>query len=151
MASTYVQPTREEMEESLKVPAVFRAIKNPIPGGEIMYDWALPNGASIRVCSSIVPGYGGRDAGKDAIRVLLVHAQGEHVYNQATRVHRTKNWRANMHQRIREMYEMVKTFPRCEMCRTPLHQAISKAGNLYRKCVDPVCVSTTEKPFRKGL
>jgi hypothetical protein len=151
VASNYVQPTRADMEEVLKVPEVFKTVKNPVFGGELLYGWTLPSGVAIRVCSSVVPGYGGRDVGKDAIRVLLVHAEANHVFYQTTRVHRTKNWRTNMHQRIREVYDMAKAMPRCELCRTPLHQAISKVGNPYRKCVDPVCVATTEKPFRKGL
>lgn len=150
MATTYVQPTQREMEEALQAPVYFKPVPNRVYGGEIVYDWPVRNGVVIRVCSSIVPGYGGRDVGKDAIRILVVHQAADHVFWQATRVHRTKNWSSNMLERVQAAWDFIKKMPACELCGTPLHSAISKAGNPYKKCVDKTCISKTPNPFRRG-
>jgi len=151
MSATYVQPTQSEMDQALQAPKYFKAVPNRVYGGEIIYEWAVRKGIVIRVCSSIVPGYGGRDVGKDAIRVLVVHAAADHVFWQATRVHRTQNWSKNMLARVHDAWEFAKAMPSCELCGTPLHAAISKAGNHYKKCVDLNCVSKTPNPFRRGV
>jgi len=150
MAANYVQPTQAEMETTLKVPEHFKRVPTA-HGGEIIYDWPVHRGVAVRVCSSIVPGHGGRAVGKDAIRVLVVHPEADHVFWQATRVHRTTNWAKNMMARVKEAWNFIKDMNKCELCGTPLHEAVSKAGNPYKKCVDLTCVSKTEKPFRRGV
>jgi len=149
MGTTYVQPTQSEMETTLKAGEVFW--QAPQRGGEIVYDWPVRKGVAVRVCSSIVPGVGGRAVGEDAIRVLVIHTASDKVFWQTTRVHRTKNWSKNMMVRVREAWEYIRALSLCEMCGTPLYQAVSKAGNPYKKCVDSTCVSKTDKPFRRGV
>jgi ribosomal protein L24E len=149
VAATYVQPKQGEMEEALQVPRIFREVPDA-RSAEIIYEWNVRRGVSIRVCSSIVPGVGGRDVGKDAIRVLVVHSKSDKVFFQATRVHRTMNWATNMGVRVREAWDYIQSLPTCEHCGTPLFQSVSKAGNPYKLCVDKACVLSTPNPFRRG-
>lgn len=151
MAATYVQPTQAEMETALQVPLRFKRVNNPL-SGEIIYEWPVRHrNIVVRVCSSIVPGVGGREVGKDAIRVLVVHSKSDKVFWQATRVHRTMNWPTNMGSRLREAWDFIHSLPTCEFCTTPLYQSVSKAGNPYKICVDKACVLSTPKPFRRGV
>ena len=152
----YVRPLRHEMEEVLKVPEHFRLIANSF-GDELIYDWELPfksgegSGLCVRVCSSITPMQGGRDVGKDAIRVLLVNKKFDKIYDQAGRVYRTKNWREALKARVKEMFDKARDLDRCEHCNEFLPEGISKKnGKPYKYCVNPPCVAGTPHPFRRG-
>ena len=148
MGSTYVQPTRAEMEHALKVPEHFKLAHAP-RSFELIYDWKVRPGAWVRVCSSIT-GSVGRGVGEDAIRVLVVNANEDHVFFKATRVHRTMNWQANMMKRVREAYDFAMAQPACEYCGRILQVGVSKKGTPYKVCIDKTCQGVHNGPFRHG-
>jgi len=149
MPPTYVQPTREQVETALKVPQHFKLVENPL-GSELLYDWPVRPGAWVRVCSSIT-GKVGREVGQDAIRVIVLNVEADHVFFKATRVHRTQNWQANMMRRVREAWDFVQAMKACEYCGKVLQEGISKRGNPYIVCVDKTCQSEHQGAFRKGV
>ena len=91
-----------------ELPVEERGSMGRRPVKERVYESSVvgPMGGRIRVYSSIV-GPEARDKGKDAIRVQY-WINDRKVYG-AKRVNRTENWRANVLERINDVYEMAES------------------------------------------
>ena len=110
----YVQITQSDMDafmeavglEELSVEERGSVGRRPVK--ERVYESSVigPMGGRIRVYSSVV-GPEARDKGKDAIRVQY-WINDRKVYG-AKRVNRTENWRANVLERINDVYEMAES------------------------------------------
>ena len=110
----YVQITQSDMDafmeavglEELSVEERGSVGRRPVK--ERVYESSVigPMGGRIRVYSSVV-GSEARDKGKDAIRVQY-WINDRKVYG-AKRVNRTENWRANVLERINDVYEMAES------------------------------------------
>ena len=110
----YVQITQSDMDafmeavglEELSVEERGSVGRRPVK--ERVYESSVigPMGGRIRVYSSVV-GPEARDKGKDAIRVQ--YWIGDRKVYGAKRVNRTENWRANVLERINDVYEMAES------------------------------------------
>ena len=103
---SYVQITRGQMEAFLVVAERFKEVIPDHPCKEAVYDKEFGDqGCFVRVYSTITDGEG-RDVGTDAIRVVVVSPGGLVFLRPCKRVHRTKNWRRNMLDRINSVLAM---------------------------------------------
>lgn len=107
----YVEISIDEMDEFLSAEGFNRLEQEEIghPCKEAVYEQEYNDaGCRIRIYSSVnIHGGTGRKVGSDAIRVVLVDPEGYVWHKGFTRVHRVKNWRANLMKR----YEDVLDFP----------------------------------------
>jgi hypothetical protein len=118
---------------------------NPDQAGEKVYAFMWnENAYALKVYSSIVPGGGGRSVGEDAIRVVLFVKSpdgGMRPTWKAKRVHRVKNWRENLQQRIDEGLERgcedVENW-RCPQCGSPFVLRDGKHGKFYSCSAWPI-------------
>jgi hypothetical protein len=146
--SRYVHITQEEFENFMK-SNLFECI-NPDQGrGELVYAFMWGDGDyALKVYSSIVPGSGGRGVGADAIRTVLLARTKQSIHNNSTypvwkakRVHRTKNWKVNLQQRIDEGLERgcedVENW-KCPQCNSPFVLRDGKHGKFYSCSAWPV-------------
>jgi len=110
----YVEITRDEFEDFIVNAQMFRRLDPNEIGhvcGEEVYELPMNSGyapgCKIRIYSSISRKGVGRDAGADAIRVVLVDPEGYPWMKALKRVHRVKGWRAN----VLDRYERVLNEP----------------------------------------
>lgn len=110
----YVQITQSDMDAFMEAVGLDelsveeRGSVGRRPVKERVYESSVigPMGGRIRVYSSVV-GPEARDKGKDAIRVQ--YWIGDRKVYGAKRVNRTENWRANVLERINDVYEMAES------------------------------------------
>jgi DNA-binding PadR family transcriptional regulator len=110
----YVQITQSDMDAFMEAVGLDelsveeRGSFGRRPVKERVYESSVvgPMGGRIRVYSSVV-GPEARDKGKDAIRVQ--YWIGDRKVYGAKRVNRTENWRANVLERINDVYEMAES------------------------------------------
>ena len=110
----YVQITQSDMDAFMEaigleeLPVNERGSFGRRPVKERVYESSVvgPMGGRIRVYSSVV-GPEARDKGKDAIRIQ--YWIGDRKVYGAKRVNRTENWRANVLERINDVYEMAES------------------------------------------
>ena len=110
----YVQITQSDMDAFMEaigleeLPVNERGSFGRRPVKERVYESSVvgPMGGRIRVYSSVV-GPEARDKGKDAIRIQ--YRIGDRKVYGAKRVNRTENWRANVLERINDVYEMAES------------------------------------------
>lgn len=110
----YVEITKDEFEDFIVDAQMFRRLDYEEIGhvcGEEVYELPMNSGyapgCKIRIYSSISRKGVGRDAGADAIRVVLVDPEGYPWMKALKRVHRVKGWRAN----VLDRYERVLNEP----------------------------------------
>ena len=110
----YVQITQSDMDAFMEAIGLEELSVNERgsfgrrPVKERVYESSVvgPMGGRIRVYSSVV-GSEARDKGKDAIRIQ--YWIGDRKVYGAKRVNRTENWRANVLERINDVYEMAES------------------------------------------
>ena len=110
----YVQITQSDMDAFMEAVGLEELTVNERgsfgrrPVKERVYESSVvgPMGGRIRVYSSVV-GSEARDKGKDAIRIQ--YWIGDRKVYGAKRVNRTENWRANVLERINDVYEMAES------------------------------------------
>lgn len=139
----YVEIKWAEMNTVLS-EAKFRQVS--LPGvWEMVYQRDRAQDFVVRVYTTIAQGGVGRDVGKDAIRVQLVHTPTNKPVWTATRTHRTPGWQDRMLGRMKEAWTALRTVERCPDCRTrPMVIRKTKDGSReFLGCVGfPSCKGT---------
>lgn len=119
--------------EDLKLPGVFeRVLYWPVKGKDF----------GVIVWTSIVPGWGSREAGEDAIRVCVGTRAGR-VLSGTRRIHRTQGWRKRLTERVRESYLRARGWPTCSCGATMVERTQKTSGKAFLGCSTfPKCRQT---------
>lgn len=156
MGAQYTLISQQDIENLLGVSPN----GTPIPGGlgfyridlkdgtkELVYAKRVRHDLSLRVYSSVIPSYGSRKRGSDAIRVALFwkSPKGE-IKKIATdrRVHRTQGWRKSLTTRI--SHWAVGLMGTCQ-CGAPLVKRVATKTKeeFLGCCMWPNCPNDTTK------
>jgi|14BtaG_2_1085337.scaffolds.fasta_scaffold05028_7 hypothetical protein len=108
--SNFVEITKAQFDAFMEHLG-FDQVEPNHPCKEAVYDQGFgDHGCFVRVYSTIATGDVGRDVGKDAIRVVAVSPGGDVFLRPCKRVHRTKNWRKNLLDRIDSVHKLNPQF-----------------------------------------
>jgi len=129
MGARYVHISEEEFDEFARSKSFLRTNDPMLHANEIIYERHARHGMARMLIYSTIStmGGGGRKVGSDAIRLVLQVLRDTEwggVGWKAKRVHRTKNWRANLTSRMHDAAEMVHT-ETCPLCG---HAMIKRTG-----------------------
>jgi len=140
MGSRYVHISKEEFDEFAHSKRFIEVSTDTpdIKAQEVVYQRIAKHGqARMLIYSTIsIFGGGGRKVGKDAIRLVLqVKRDGEWGGSgwKATRVHRTKNWRDNLTNRMHDAAAMCSNDV-CPRCSAAMIRRTSEHGDFF-SCV----------------
>ena len=129
MAARYIHISEEEFDKFARSKSFLRTEDPNLYAQEIIYERRARHGMARMLIYSTIStfGGGGRKVGKDAIRLVLQVKRNEEwggVGWKAKRVHRTKNWRANLTSRMHDAADMVHN-DTCPLCG---HAMIRRTG-----------------------
>jgi hypothetical protein len=150
MAAEYVNVTRDEME-SLLFPQGFHKLS--LDGTrELVYGKRVDKDGltlSLRVYTGINPDGNSREVGADAMRCNIFWRKPNGDVTKVAsskRVHRVKNWRSNLQQRI----DALVIEERCA-CGSPMVRRTSRTNKSeFYGCANfPVCRQTKQIPLDK--
>lgn len=135
MTSHYVNITKEEFD-TFAASQGFTTIQYK-RSREVVYT-REKNSARILIFSSISQSAGtGRSVGEDAIRVVVQGAMYEDghfdkwkSFWKSRRVHRTKNWRDNLNERLDHAFDQIDPEP-CPICGSAIVRREGKHGAFY--------------------
>ncbi len=136
MGARYVHITEEEFDRFAHSKR-FTRIDEP-KANEIVYARVAKHGfARMLIYSTIsTMGGGGRKVGSDAIRLVLQVLRDDEwggIGYKSKRVHRTKNWRNNLTDRMQTAADMIHKAP-CPECGHAMIKRTGKHGDFY-SCV----------------
>lgn len=174
MPATYTPITQVEFEEFLGVDP---DTGKPLPGSdkhfyrlnlkeidpddktvELVYGKVVSTGLTLRIYSTIVPGYGTRDKGEDAIRTLMFWSPNPKdrtikpkLVGSEKIVKRTQGWRDSLTDRIEKWQDQAGPVCRCGAPTVQKQKRGSKPGQgLFWGCVLwPNCPADA-KPAQSG-
>jgi len=143
MASTFVDISKQEMEQFLKEQGFIELNLDLI--SETVFAKRVDNNGmklSLRIYSGIEKNSGhSRGVGEDAIRLMLFYKnKNEEIVklNGSGRVNRTKNWKINLKNRIDNFCEMLPKHI-CKNCNAPMILRKGAYGNFHGCCNFPEC------------
>lgn len=86
--------------------------------GIVSVNALFPGEVFIKIYSSIDPRtMMSRDTGKDSIRLILVNGKGKYLAKDGVYVTRVKGWEKRLKDKIRTLWRLALSLPRCPECK----------------------------------